>query len=62
MEFPSSQGTYWLVSDKECDYLGVDYHCDLLDRYVQNHFYVLDASFFGTSSVRKLSTRKDAER
>ncbi|MGA2531542.1 MAG: hypothetical protein ABSG19_00755 [Candidatus Aminicenantales bacterium] len=44
----------WVVTWGLCEYLGVDYHCEILEKYIQNSFTVEDDKSFYHSRVRLL--------
>jgi hypothetical protein len=54
---PGEHEQLWLVTDGLCNFLGVDYRCDILEGYVAKYYSVLsDQTFYG-SRVRLLQRK-----
>lgn len=51
----------WVVNWGLCQYLGVNYHCEILEDYIKRHFVVEDDKRFYHSRVRLLRLRTKIE-
>ncbi|PZR63805.1 MAG: hypothetical protein DLM53_03330 [Candidatus Eremiobacter antarcticus] len=53
----ASAAQAWLVTTDYCKWLTIDFHCDLLDRFVARHYVVKSRRTFFHSTVRLLGRR-----
>jgi len=54
---PGTHRTIWLVAGDRCRAQNIEYGCDVLERYVREHYRVLSTRAFYGSTVRLLAAR-----
>jgi hypothetical protein len=54
---PGSHEQLWLVTDGDCGFADLDYHCEILEKFVANNYTVEETQYFHGSTVRLLKRR-----
>lgn len=56
---PGSHESIWLVTDENCAYADLSYHCEILEDYVNKYYTVEESRNFHNSTVRLLRRKKE---
>lgn len=55
---PGSHEQVWLVTDGDCGFADLDYHCEILEGFVGKYYSVEEIQYFHGSTVRLLKRQK----
>lgn len=56
---PGGHESIWLVTDEDCGYADLSYHCEILEGYVNKYYTVEESGNFQNSTVRLLHRKKE---
>jgi hypothetical protein len=55
---PGNHDTIWIVTDWDCGFAGVSYHCEILEGFIDKYYTVVETRQFHNSTVRKLERKR----
>ncbi len=55
---PGSHEQIWLVTDGDCGFADLNYHCEILEGFVSKYYTVEETQYFHGSTVRLLISKK----
>lgn len=55
---PGDDETIWLVTDGDCGFADLSYHCEMLEDFVNRNYTVEETKYFHGSMVRRLIRKK----